>query len=206
MDQQATVSSIRQPDQPSPTERPAKLPYPATEDNIPKLKEYLVNAFSTTTFNKDGLFPVMDTKPAHIHIQEDGKPNVCHNPIPVPFHWKAKVKASLDEDVHRGNIAKYKKPTIAYHLSSLLAPKKQRKPLWMPSMNTMLYHLMKVANHFHHRMGPLYVLTHASRVHPSGDSYTSRYDDIIKDVPCKVKYVDDALLYDTNIEESFFYT
>jgi len=39
MDQQATVSSIRQPDQPSPTGRPTKLSYPATEDNITKLKE-----------------------------------------------------------------------------------------------------------------------------------------------------------------------
>ena len=40
----------------------------------------------------------------------------------------------------------------------------------------------------------------------SGDAYTRRYDEIIKDIPRKVKIVDDALLYDTNIEEAFFHT
>ena len=37
----------------------------------------------------------------------------------------------------------------------------------------------------------------------SNDAYTHRYDDIIKDVPRKVKVVDDVLLYDCNIEEAF---
>ena len=40
----------------------------------------------------------------------------------------------------------------------------------------------------------------------SGDAYTSRYDDIIKDVPRKVKCVDDTLLYDNSIEDSFFHS
>ena len=40
----------------------------------------------------------------------------------------------------------------------------------------------------------------------SGDAYTRRYDEIIKEIPRKVKIVDDALLYDHNIEESFFHT
>ena len=40
----------------------------------------------------------------------------------------------------------------------------------------------------------------------SGDAYTRRYDDIIKDVPRKVKIVDDALLYDDSIEQAFFHT
>jgi len=38
----------------------------------------------------------------------------------------------------------------------------------------------------------------------SGDAYTSHYDEVIKDVPRKVKCVDNALLYDTDIETSFF--
>ena len=40
----------------------------------------------------------------------------------------------------------------------------------------------------------------------AGDAYTRRYDEIIKGVPRKIKIVDDTLLYDTNIEESFFHT
>ena len=39
-----------------------------------------------------------------------------------------------------------------------------------------------------------------------GDAYTHRYDNIIKDVPRKVKIVDDTLLFDYNIEDSFYHT
>ena len=38
----------------------------------------------------------------------------------------------------------------------------------------------------------------------AGDIYTRRYDDIIKDIPNKIKIVDDALIYSTTIEKSFF--
>ena len=40
----------------------------------------------------------------------------------------------------------------------------------------------------------------------SGDKYTSRYDSVIKDVPRKVKCVDDTLLFDYTIEEAFRHT
>ena len=37
----------------------------------------------------------------------------------------------------------------------------------------------------------------------SGDAYTRRYDEIIKNVPCKIKIVDDTLLFHKIIEDSF---
>ena len=40
----------------------------------------------------------------------------------------------------------------------------------------------------------------------SSDTYTCRYDEIIKNVPSKVKIVDDSLLFDKNIEEAFYDT
>ena len=40
----------------------------------------------------------------------------------------------------------------------------------------------------------------------SGDAYTRRYDEVIKDIPRKVKIIDDALLYDSGIKEAFFHT
>ena len=40
----------------------------------------------------------------------------------------------------------------------------------------------------------------------SGDAYTRRYDEIIKNIPRKVKIVDDTLLYDASIEESFYHS
>ena len=40
----------------------------------------------------------------------------------------------------------------------------------------------------------------------SGDAYTSRYDQIIGDVPRKVKIVDDTLLWDFSVEKAFYHT
>ena len=40
----------------------------------------------------------------------------------------------------------------------------------------------------------------------SGDAYTQSYNKIIKDVPRKVKIVNDILLFDKNIEEAFYHT
>ena len=40
----------------------------------------------------------------------------------------------------------------------------------------------------------------------AGDTFTSRYGDIIKDVKNIVKIVDDSLLYSTGIEQSFWNT
>ena len=40
----------------------------------------------------------------------------------------------------------------------------------------------------------------------TGDVYTHMYDEVIKDIPRKVKCVHDALSYDSSIKESFYHT
>ena len=40
----------------------------------------------------------------------------------------------------------------------------------------------------------------------SGDVYTRRYDEVIKDIARKIKLVDDTLLYNTDIKEAFYHT
>ena len=40
----------------------------------------------------------------------------------------------------------------------------------------------------------------------AGDAYTRRYDEVIRDVKNKVKCIDDTLLYDNSIEESYHHT
>ena len=47
--------------------RPSVIPYPAVEENISKLKEYLVNRFKQSVFTKSKPFKSMSCKPAHIH-------------------------------------------------------------------------------------------------------------------------------------------
>ena len=86
-------------------QRPAKIPYPPSPDNIPKLEKYLLDSFRESAFNCTHPFPHMPGPAAHIHLQEDAIPKARHTPIPVPFHLKSAVKAGLDNDVKRGIIA-----------------------------------------------------------------------------------------------------
>ena len=76
---------------------PKKLPFPPTVQNIPRLKEWLLQHFTSTSFRKKGEFPPMSGP-------EGAVPKVRHNPIPVPFHFKEPVKQGLWEDVKRGII------------------------------------------------------------------------------------------------------
>ena len=80
-------------------QRPTKLPFHATGENIPKLEQYLLDQFHNTTFNCSAPFPTMSSSPAHIHLKDGAIPYSCHTPISVPLHWKGQVKASLDDDV-----------------------------------------------------------------------------------------------------------
>ena len=55
-------------------------------------------------------------------------------------------------------------------------------------------------------MGQIYVESNVSIFLAGGDIYTRRYDEIIKDAECKVKCIDDALLYDYSIKDAFYHT
>ena len=88
-------------------ERPQNLPYPPTVENVPNLKQWLVEAFKDTAFNKngkDGKFPNITGPHAHIHLKEGAIPRARHNPAPVPFHMKEAVKHAMDDDVKNGII------------------------------------------------------------------------------------------------------
>ena len=71
-----------------------ELPFPATEENIPNLRNYLIEAFADTAFNsKAEPFPCMSGPPAHIHLKPDAQPYARHSPIPIPLNWKGIIKA-----------------------------------------------------------------------------------------------------------------
>ena len=86
-----------------PSSRPLSLPFPPLEDNVPRLEEWLLQHFSSTTFNttREPL-PVMAGKPHHIHLVPGAVPHACHTPASVPKHWEKEVKEQLEEDVRRG--------------------------------------------------------------------------------------------------------
>ena len=101
--QELDTSSKHKVKDPLPT-RPKKLPFPPTEQNIPRLKEWLLQHFASTSFRTNREFPPMSGPDAHIHLKEGAVPKARHNPILVPYHFKETVRQALWEDVKRGII------------------------------------------------------------------------------------------------------
>ena len=90
----------------TPPPKPTKLPMPATDENADALRQWLVNYYSTSTFNTCEHQPLttMDGPPLRIMISPDAEPVAHHKAIPVPLHWQTEVKAALDRDVQLGVI------------------------------------------------------------------------------------------------------
>ena len=84
--------------------RPESTPFSAVEENIPKLKAYLIEKFTDTVFNRATPFRSMNCLPAHIHLKENAKPHAIHSPFSIPIHWREEVKRKLDKDVEDGVI------------------------------------------------------------------------------------------------------
>ena len=91
------------------TPEPPTLPFKPTEDNLPKLKEFILNYYKSSAFNQCETQPLpllQDSPPLRLYIDPDAKPVACHKPRPVPLHWQEKVKEGLDRDCRIGVMEK----------------------------------------------------------------------------------------------------
>ena len=61
-----------------PPEKLAHLPYPETNENILKLKQYILDQFFSSAFNTSSPFPAMNTTPVLIHLKPDASPYATH--------------------------------------------------------------------------------------------------------------------------------
>jgi len=89
-------------------ERPDRIPFEPTKQNLPKLKAWLLDRFSSSGFNKcpHQELNSMTGAPMEIHFKEDAEPYAVHTPIPVPMYWKYNVKEDIERDVRLGIIEK----------------------------------------------------------------------------------------------------
>ena len=87
-------------------DRPEKIPFHPSKKNVPKLKQWLIERFSASAFNKctHQELQEMAGEPMNIVFKEGVAPHAVHTPIPVPIHWKDKIKEDLDRDVRLGII------------------------------------------------------------------------------------------------------
>ena len=89
-----------------PPPKPDAIPFDPVDKNVPKLEAWLLDQYKSSAFNtcEHQALPSMTGEPLQIHFKSDTKPVAYHSPIPVPHHWKMKVKADLDRDVRLGII------------------------------------------------------------------------------------------------------
>ena len=87
-----------------PTDQP-RLPCAPTEANLPALKQYILDRYSSSTFNtceKQKLPLISGSPPLELHVDPEAKPVACHIPASVPLHWQEQVRAGLERDVQLG--------------------------------------------------------------------------------------------------------
>ena len=92
----------RTPSPPAPT----VIPFQPIAENRSKIEKWIKNQYASSAFNKceHTPLPKMSGKPLNIHTRKEVEPKAVHKPIPVPHHWKRKVKSDLDRDVALGII------------------------------------------------------------------------------------------------------
>ena len=110
--------------------RPANIPFRATEENIPKLKLWLPDAFRHTTFKTTSQpLPTMNCRPYEITLIEPDEPYHANIPIPVPHYWRDEVKKQLDEDEALGIIRKVSQgETTDWCMRMVVVSKRDGKP------------------------------------------------------------------------------
>ena len=90
-----------------PPTTPPSLPCDPTEDNLPHLKQYILERFKYSAFNccTHQILPLMTVSPPlHLHIDPQATPIAVYTPSAVPRHWADDVKAGLNRDDRLGVI------------------------------------------------------------------------------------------------------
>ena len=99
--------------------KPEKLPFLASNENIDKMKLWILKRYASSSFNccPHQVLPDMKGPPMKIHVNPDAKFVIFTTPAPVPIHWQEKVKKDLDRDVQLGVIEKvpYGEPVKVCH-------------------------------------------------------------------------------------------
>ena len=92
-----------------PPETPAALPCAPTPENVPRLKQYILDRYKASAFNVCEHQPLrlMDgSPPLRIFVDEEARPVAVHSPSQIPLHWQQPVKDGLDRDVRLGVLEK----------------------------------------------------------------------------------------------------
>lgn len=86
--------------------KPTHLPYPATPENRELFETWIKDRYKSSAFNTcdHQSLPMMSGRPLDLHFIDSIEPTAYHTPIPIPHHWKKRVKEELDRDVRIGTL------------------------------------------------------------------------------------------------------
>ena len=93
-----------------PPPKPTSLPLgmKGTEEEVPQLKEWLLQYYKSSTFNtcEHQPLPMMTGEPLRLYTDPKAKPVAVHKPATVAVHWQEKVLSDLNRDVALGVLEK----------------------------------------------------------------------------------------------------
>ena len=94
-------SCPKRPEEPPPL--PTCLPpgLEAAPENVPALKEWILNYYGASSFNTCEHQPLrmMQGKPMRLHVNPEAKPSAIKKPAVVPVHWQEQVFKGLQRDI-----------------------------------------------------------------------------------------------------------
>lgn len=158
------LEECRCPKRSPPPPIPSELPFPAVKENREKLQNFLLDHYSTSTFNtcEHQPLPLMKGPPMTLLVDPKAEPVAHQSPIPIPVHWQEKVKADLDRDVRLGVIEPVpvgESPTWCHRM--VICAKKNGNPRRTVDFQSLNAH---AARETHHTQSPY----HQVRSVPSG--------------------------------------
>lgn len=79
----------------TPPDRPALIPFEPTEANVPLLKQFIIDSFSSSAFDRSAPFPIITGPPAHIQLTEDAKSMPRHTANKIPHHLRKATEKGI---------------------------------------------------------------------------------------------------------------
>ena len=134
----------------SPPPPPTSLPFPATEENRERLEKWLLDYYSSSSFNvcEHQPLPKMSGPPMRLMVDPDAHPVAHHTPIPVPVHWQEAVKDGLDQDVRLGVLEPVPVGTpVTWCHKMVICPKKSGKPRRTVDLQALNQHATRETHH-----------------------------------------------------------
>ena len=136
-----TCQCPRRPLTPPPLPRSLPAGFKGTDDEVPQLKEWLMNHYAATAFNicEHQPLPKMTGSPLRLNMDPNALHSAVHKPALVPIHWREQVKAELDRDVRLGVLERVPENTPTTWLSRMVVTSKAngspRRTVDMQSQN-----------------------------------------------------------------------